>query len=54
MIKTKVDGNVDHYKARVAAKGFTQEYESGYEETFAPIARLISICSFLIVVAIKH
>ena len=36
-IKTKSDGSIDRYKARLIAKGFNQEYNSDYEETFAPI-----------------
>uniref|UniRef100_A0A2N9G6P0 Reverse transcriptase Ty1/copia-type domain-containing protein n=1 Tax=Fagus sylvatica TaxID=28930 RepID=A0A2N9G6P0_FAGSY len=39
-IKTRSDGTVDCYKARLIAKGFTQEYGIDYEETFAPVARL--------------
>ena len=42
-IKTKADRSVERYKARLIAKGFTQEYGIDYEETFAPVARLTSI-----------
>uniref|UniRef100_A0A2N9FMK4 Reverse transcriptase Ty1/copia-type domain-containing protein n=1 Tax=Fagus sylvatica TaxID=28930 RepID=A0A2N9FMK4_FAGSY len=48
-IKTWVDGSVERYKACLVAKGFTQEYGIHYEETFAPIARLTSVLSLLIV-----
>ena len=37
-IKTRSDGTVDRYKARFVARGFTQEYENDYEETFAHMA----------------
>ena len=37
-IKTRSDGTVDRYKARLVARGFTQEYEIDYEETFALVA----------------
>ena len=53
-IKTRSDGTVDHYKARLVAKGFTQEYGIDYEETFAPLARLSSIRTFIAVYASRH
>ena len=34
-IKTRSNDTVDRYKARLVARGFTQEYEIDYEETFA-------------------
>ena len=42
-IKTRSDGIVDRYEARLVARGFTQKYEIDYEETFAPMARLSSV-----------
>ncbi|GKV36163.1 hypothetical protein SLEP1_g44324 [Rubroshorea leprosula] len=40
------------WKAHLVAKGFTQEYGINYEETFALVARLTSVCSLLIIAAI--
>jgi hypothetical protein len=53
-IKTRADGSVERYKARLVARGFTQEYGINYEETFAPVARLISVRSLLAVAIIRH
>ena len=48
-IKTRSDGTVDHYKARIVTRGFTQEYGIDYEETFAPVARLSSVMTLIVV-----
>ena len=51
--KTRSDGMVDRYKARLVARGFTQEYRIDYEETFAPVARLSSVMTLIIVSAAR-
>ena len=51
-IKTHSDGSIEHYKTRFVAKGFTQEYEIDYEETFTSAAR-ISFVRALLAVASK-
>ena len=52
-IKTRSDGIVDRYKARLVARGFTQEYETDYEETFAHVARLSSVMTLIVVSAVR-
>ena len=42
-VKYKADGEVERYKTRLVAQGFTQTYGIDYEETFAPVAKLNSI-----------
>ena len=48
-IKTRLDGTIDRYKARLVARGFTQEYGIDYEETFAHVARLSSVRTLIVV-----
>ena len=50
-IKTRSDGSIERYKARLFAKGITQEYRIDYEETFAPVARISSVHALLAITA---
>ena len=50
-IKTRSDGSIRRYKTCLVAKGFTQEYEIDYEETFTPVARISYVCALLVVAA---
>jgi hypothetical protein len=42
-IKHATDGNVEKFKARFVARGFTQKEGIDYDKTFAPVARYTSI-----------
>ena len=50
-IKTRSNGSTERYKARLVTKGFTQEYEIDYEETFALVARISYVRALLAVTA---
>ena len=46
-INTRSDGSIECYKAHLITKGFTQEYEIDYKETFAMVARILSVHALL-------
>jgi hypothetical protein len=52
-IKHGVDGEVERYKAKLVARGFTQTFGVDYNETFAPIAKFVSIRCILALATIE-
>ncbi len=52
-IKHGVDGEVERYKARLVARGFTQTFGVDYNETFAPVAKFVSIRCILALATIE-
>lgn len=52
-VKYNSDGTGEHLKARVVVRGDTQTEGIDYNETFAPVAKLVSVWVFLAIAFIK-
>ncbi|XP_011045946.1 PREDICTED: uncharacterized protein LOC105140704 [Populus euphratica] len=53
-IKTNSNGSIERYKARLVAKGYSQQYGIDYEKTFAPVAKMTIIRTFIAIASISH
>jgi hypothetical protein len=53
-IKQDANGDVEHYKARLLVRGFTQTFKVDYNETFAPVAKFTSIHCILELTALEN
>ena len=50
-LKKDTNGNVTSHRARLVAQGFTQVHGVDFDDTFAPIARMVSIRTVLALAA---
>ena len=53
-MKIKPDDNIDCYKVRLVAKGYTQIFGLNYGGTFSLLAKIASVRLFLAMAAIQH
>jgi hypothetical protein len=53
VFKVKLDGNnnIERYKCQIVARGFSQVAGLDFDETFAPVVRIESVCCLLAYVA---
>ena len=52
-IKYNSDGTIERYKARLVILGNNQVEGIDYNETFAPVAKMVTVQTFLSVIAAK-
>jgi Reverse transcriptase (RNA-dependent DNA polymerase) len=47
IVKHNPEGKVDRLKARLVVKGYTQTYDIDYEEAFAPVTKMNTVCTLI-------
>ena len=49
--KCNAEGKIDRHKARLVVKGYKQKYGRDYDETYAQVARMKTVCAVIEIVA---
>jgi hypothetical protein len=49
-VKTKIDGSIERFKARLVARGFSQAYSVDYTEIFALTVRIDTFRIFIAII----
>ena len=52
-IKTNSDGSIEQYKAKLVAKGYSQQYGMDYEETFAIVVKMTTIHTLIAIASVR-
>ncbi|WVZ94245.1 hypothetical protein U9M48_040156 [Paspalum notatum var. saurae] len=53
-VKTRSDGSLERYKARLVARGFQQEHGRDYDETFVSVAHMTTVRALLAVASVRE
>ena len=53
-MKYKADRSIERCRARLVAKGYTQTFAIDNQETYAPVAKMSSVCVLLSLVVIFY